>query len=293
MLPTCPLCSSEQSSPFDSRQFRGKQVTNQMCNSCGLVYQKPRMTDEELASYYEREYRMQYQGSEGPTQKDQATQTGRAKSLVGFVKDSLASVTRHLDIGCSMGLLLQHFQKAYQCQSTGVEPGVAYRQYAQTNGLTVYASLEELEQAGEGRFSLISMAHVLEHLPQPTEYLAHLHTSLLEADGHLLVEVPNLYAHDSFETAHLVSYSSHTLAQTLQKAGFVVEKLEAHGRPRSAVIPLYLTILARPARETELKGFSVQAEQQVALKRKMGMLRRKILTRLMPAKAWMQPGKTE
>ena len=293
MSSNCPLCGSQQSRLFDQRKFRGQPVTNRICSNCGLVYQSPRMTEAELASYYEREYRMEYQGGEGPNAKDLATQAGRAKSLTQFVKNRLTTVTRHLDIGCSAGILLQHVQGAYQCQSIGIEPGTAYREYAQVSGLTVYPTLEDLEKVEQGRFDLISMAHVLEHLPDPVEYLAHLHTSLLEKGGHLLIEVPNLYAHDCFETAHLVSYSPHTLNQTLQKAGFVVVALEVHGRPRSAVIPLYLTLLAHPASDTGLAASGVASERQVALKRKMGMMRRKILTRLMPAKAWLQPGKTQ
>lgn len=293
MLTKCPLCNRDQSRLFDTRQFHGKQVTNVICNSCGLVYQKPRMTDAELASYYQREYRLEYQESEGPNQKDLATQAGRAKSLTGFLIEKLETVKRHLDIGCSAGSLLHQVHEAYQNQSTGVEPGTAYREYAQASGLMVYSNLDNLEQASKERYDLISMAHVLEHLPEPVEYLAHLRTSLLETNGHLLIEVPNLYAHDCFEIAHLVSYSPHTLTQTLQKAGFIVEALESHGRPRSAVIPLYLSALARPAREAELANFRVKAEEWVAIKRRIGMLRRRLFTKLMPRKAWLQPGKTD
>ena len=290
MSSSCPLCGSQQSSHFDQRKFRDQRVTNRICSVCGLVYQSPRMSEAELASYYEREYRLEYQGGEGPNAKDLATQRGRAESLTRFLKGKLATVNRHLDIGCSAGILLQHVHEAYQCQSTGIEPGTAYRIYAQESGLTVYPTLEDLENSKEGRFDLISMAHVLEHLPNPVEYLAHLRSSLLGMDGHLLIEVPNLYAHDCFETAHLVSYSPHTLRQTLQKAGFVVVALEAQGRPRSAVTPLYLTLLVHPAREREQTAASITPERLVMLKRKMGMLRRNILTRLMPAKAWQQPG---
>jgi hypothetical protein len=57
------------------------------------------------------------------------------------------------------------------------------------------------------------------------------------------------------------------------------------------VIPLYLTLLAHPASESEQTVATITPERLVMLKRKMGMLRRKILTRLMPAKAWLQPGK--
>ncbi len=142
----------------------------------------------------------------------------------------MIDLASHLDIGCSMGILLERFEKEYHCHPVGIEPGEAHRNHARQAGLTVYASLEELEQNEHARFSLISMAHVLEHLPDPVGYLVHLRETLLDPAGWLLLEVPNLYAHDSFETAHLVAYSAHTLQQTLGKAGFEVVRLEKHGQ---------------------------------------------------------------
>ena len=136
------------------------------------------------------------------------------------------------------------------------------------------------------RYDLISMAHVLEHLPDPVEYLAHLRTTRLTPDGYLLIEVPNLYAHDCFETAHMVSYSANTLSQTLQKAGFTLSAIKIHGQPRSEVIPLYLSILAKAAAQAQ-PDFVPQPERQVALKRSIGMLRRRWLTKLVPKKAWL------
>jgi SAM-dependent methyltransferase len=188
-----------------------------------------------------------------------------------------------------LGLLLQGFQAAYHDQPYGIEPGEAHRTHARKEGLTVYASLAELEEHETGRFDLISMSHVLEHLPDAVGYLDHLREKLLNPDGWLLVEVPNLFAHDSFETAHLVAYSPHTLQQTLEKAGFAIICLEAHGRPRSDLLPLYITLLARPGSGAPRLSRLVP-EKHVALKRRIGMLRRRILARLFPQRAWLERG---
>ncbi len=282
---SCPLCGSEHSAPFDRRTFRRQPVVNRLCQSCGLVYQSPRMDDAELAIFYEAEYRQLYQGGEEPDAKDLSVQSRRAAALLAFSKDRLSPVKRHLDIGCSAGLLLQHFQGAYNCQSVGIEPGAAYRQYAQNQGLMVFDSLDEVKGQEMERFDLVSMAHVLEHLPDPVGYLEGLRKDLLEPEGWLLVEVPNLYAHDSFEVAHTVSYSAHTLRQTLGKAGFEVTVLEAHGRPRSHLLPIYLTALAHPFEKHT--SFQVHPESNVRLKRRWGMSRRRVLTRLFPRQTWL------
>lgn len=284
-IPACPLCGGHSSSLFDRRSFRGVPVTNRLCLDCGLVYQSPRMSEAELNAFYESEYRQLYQGSQDPDRKDLAVQSGRAAALLDFARRHVNLVDRHLDIGCSAGLLLHSFQSAFACQPVGIEPGTAYRDYARQHGLQVYASLEELQAAQEAHFDLISLAHVLEHLPEPVDYLRRLRTDLLTANGRLLVEVPNLYAHDSFEVAHLVSYSDHSLRQVLRKAGFATIALQAHGRPRSYLIPLYLTALAIPAEPQD--GYRLEPESGVAWKRRAGMLRRWLYTRLQPRRAWI------
>ena len=128
----------------------------------------------------------------------------------------------------------------------GIEPGDAYRQEDQRRGLDVYASLEGLKQSGQYPCDLVSLIHVLEHLPNPVLYLVQLRQELLKPNGWLLLEVPNLYAHDCFEVAHLASFSAHTLVQTLKQAGFEIVALRQHGAPRSRLLPLYITVLARP-----------------------------------------------
>jgi len=279
----CPLCHHQESQPFDIRQFRGYTVSNQVCGNCGLVYQSPRMTASELDEFYAAEYRQVYQGEPGPILKDLQAQSGRAASLLKFAADSVPAVQRHLDIGCSAGILLTTFRKHYGDLPLGVEPGDSYRDYAQSQGLTVYPAIADLQIENEARCDLISMAHVLEHLPDPVSYLSALRENYLTPDGWLLVEVPNLYCHDSFEIAHQISFSAHTLRQTVQQAGYEIVKLEAHGHPRSELLPLYLTLLAKPGKSTG----SIQPEKGVALKRQLGMLRRRVLQKLFPKKAWL------
>jgi SAM-dependent methyltransferase len=286
----CPLCGSTASSPFDQREFRGFPVSNKICRGCGLVYQSPRMTEAENQSFYEAEYRLLYQGQEGPHPKDRAVQAARSQVTLDFVQKQVKSSPRILDIGCSTGLLLQQFKTHYQAQAFGVEPGKVYRQYAQSLGLEVFSSLEELQLTGVSPFNLVSMMHVLEHLPNPLTYMQNLRDELIEPDGWLLLEVPNLYAHDCFEVAHLISFSAHTLSQLVQKAGFRVVELRAHGLPRSQLIPLYLTLLAQPDKNAP---YSFKPDHLVRTQRRIGFMYRWLVERLFPKRAWISPARTQ
>jgi SAM-dependent methyltransferase len=282
----CPLCASNRSSSFDKRLFHGIEVVNRRCLNCGLVYQSPRMTEAEIASFYVKEYRLLQEGSADPTARNLVIQKARAGSLVDFVSDTIPAVSNHLDIGSSLGILLQQFQAYYHSKPLGIEPGESHRLYARNEGLVVYASIEELEINRQASFDLISLSHVLEHLPNPTAYLDSLRKSLLKPDGWLLLEVPNLYAHDSFEVAHLFAFSPHTLREVIYRSGFEIIKFEKHGRPNSTILPLYLTALCRPAPQLGIRP--VRPERCVTLKRRMGMLRRHILEHLFPARVWLK-----
>ena len=279
----CPLCQSEKNSLFDRRQFRGHQVVNRLCGNCGLVFQSPRMTAGELNDFYASEYRQVYQGEAGPTQKDLFVQNGRAESLLEFISQYQVNPTKYLDIGCSSGTLLKRLQDWFKCEAVGVEPGEAYREYASSQGLTVYADLSDIDENSE--FDLISMAHVLEHLAAPVEYLAEIRKEYLTPSGWLLIEEPNLYSHDSFEIAHMTSFSAHTLSEVFRKAGYEVVAIKKHGQPRSKLLPLYLTILAKP--QEGFKDYEVRVERFVSVKRQLGMLWRRLLQKLFPHLAWV------
>lgn len=284
IVQNCPLCGVNASALFDQREFRGRSVTNNLCMNCGLIYQSPRMTEAERQEFYEDGYRTLYQGQEKPRPEDLAIQEARARVVLDFLPDQVRP-TRLLDIGCSSGNLLHHFHRQYQAQVYGVEPGNMYREYALSSGLQVYPSLQELQQNAPGRFDLVSMMHVLEHLPDPLHYIQDLRDHLLEPQGWLLLEVPNLYAHDCFEVAHLTSFSSRTLTTLVREAGFQVVKMRTHGRPRSELIPLYLTLLAQPA-QARINQRPLKREAGIKIRRQLGLFLRKIAERLLPGLAW-------
>lgn len=282
---TCLLCDNTQSSLFDQREFRGYTVENRQCQNCGLIFQSPRMTRDELDAFYKSEYRWIYQESQEPVSRDLAVQGARAKKITEILFESgVNKIIRHLDIGCSSGQLLEAVHDVYKCQVVGIEPGDAYRDYAEKRGLKVHENLKAV--VDEPPFDLISMVHVLEHIPRPVSYLEDIRRNYLSNDGLLLIEVPNLYAHDSFEIAHLVAFSQHSLSQLVAKAGFSIEYLEVHGQPLSNLIPLYITLLAKRGNQSG-DNFEIKKEQWVGLKRRSGLIYRRILTRYFPEQAWL------
>jgi SAM-dependent methyltransferase len=266
-------------------------VENRLCASCGLVFQSPRMTETELDTFYRDEYSEMYRGGKGIQPREIKTQHGRAAASLAFIQGYVPTIKNHLDFGCSTGIQLHDFHLKYRNEMVGVEPDPVRREHAREKGVRAYASMDELLECEPGRFDLISLFHVLEHLSDPVDSLVLMRERFLEPGGWLLLEVPNLYGHDSFEIAHLYAFSSLTLNMTLKKAGFQVAAGKKHGRPVSKILPLYLTVLARAAPELERhQEFHPTPERWVAEKRKLGMLKRRVFQRLLPRLAWQPLG---
>ena len=277
----CPVCGSPSNSPFESIYEGGRTVAYLLCGNCGTVFQSPRMTDDSLRSYYEAEYVTQHQHATGVTEKELRIQAGRARHMAQLLTSEISSVERHLDVGSSTGSLMLAIRGEYENEATGIEPAEVYRAYCEARGLSVISDLDSLS---EGRFDLITMAHVLEHLPSPVDYLREIRENWLTDDGTLLVEVPNLYGHRSVEIPHLFCFSPGTLGYALARSGYEVNRMVRHGSPRSKLIPLYLTAIARAGGEVEARK---PGPRLVRFKRRTGTSWNQIATRVAPGLAWL------
>jgi hypothetical protein len=284
LVTKCLVCMGEGQEDFDTSDFKGHKIRNVICKTCGFVFQSPRMTEKELDNFYKEQYRTMYQGDEGPSVGDLNTQKSRALSLLSMTKKIFESVNIHLDIGSSSGELIRIIKNNYGNVGIGIEPGKAYRDHAISQGINTYESLEKIPKIHLNKIGLVSLGHVLEHLDNPIDYLKIIRKKYLSPKGHVLIEVPNLYFHDSFEVAHLSAFTTHSLNQTLRLAGYRIIYFKKHGNPRSKLFPLYLTAIATPMKPIKK---TIKAEKVVVQKRQLSMFVRKILSRLFPKSAWL------
>ena len=284
----CLLCGSENHHVLNRVTSFDVSLVYLQCKQCGFIFQSQDENHEALQpGFYAATYRRVYQGSTTPTAKDIWVQSQRAAHLIHLLDGTQhRRFKRILDVGASAGILLEALQRFYHSHVMGVEPGDAYRAYVKTKGLKMVASLEEALAAEMQRFDLITMIHVLEHLQNPISTLKEIREELLAQNGLLLLEVPNFYAHDSYELAHLSCFTPHSLVEMVKQAGYRVIFRQQHGVPRSTLLNLYITVMAEPLTEGKV-DLAVQPDSLVRLKRRLGFLYRRFAQKLFPHRAWL------
>ena len=99
-----------------------------------------------------------------------------------------------LDIGAGTGDFMLE-AKRNNWNVHGVEPNLSAQKKAAQKGVTLKPSISDL---GTTRFDVVTMWHVLEHLPNLSEQIKTI-TSLLKTDGTLVIAVPNFKSYDALK----------------------------------------------------------------------------------------------
>lgn len=222
----CPLCGSEKSKIIFTharlanikRTYASKESIKQfmtnlntaLCTNCGLLYRKPLMGDEELRHYYGSSYVETYkQKSNKQNKNDNEPYSARLlqrkkKYMINFnflarnVIDFKAK--RILDVGCGEGWFLALLKEDAALYRLGIEPSkqrctdiarIQEFDFEVLNGCVRDFSPERL-----GKFGIITMIGVLEHLSNPI--------ADLEVIRSFMVDSSYLYIYTHNETPNLI-----------------------------------------------------------------------------------------
>jgi 2-polyprenyl-3-methyl-5-hydroxy-6-metoxy-1,4-benzoquinol methylase len=198
-LQSCPICDSEKSKPY--LNCKDNTVSREtfdiiQCVDCGFRFTNPRPEASDLWRYYMSEdYISHSNSSKGLVNK--LYQTVRGLTLKRKLKIINTRITkgRLLDIGCGTGEFLNVCQKSnWDCM--GVEPAVQARKYGIDNyGLNVVEE-DKLKELPLASFDVITLWHVLEHVPLLNERMQEI-KSLLKPEGIVIIAVPNCNALDA------------------------------------------------------------------------------------------------
>ncbi|MFO1448740.1 MAG: class I SAM-dependent methyltransferase [Opitutaceae bacterium] len=187
----CPFCTGNATRNHGvAVDESGSRFPLKQCGDCGTGFLSPPPSDAELT----RAYATSYYG-EGDTKFGGAIErlrdfaaAGRARNLVR----GLPGRARALDVGCGDGRFLRWLGKQHAgLELHGIElPGPAAERAARVPGLVLHSGTLNTTNFEDASFDVISLVHVIEHLPDPAAALDRL-VRWLRPGGRLFLAFPN------------------------------------------------------------------------------------------------------
>ncbi|MCB0372776.1 MAG: class I SAM-dependent methyltransferase [Muricauda sp.] len=187
---------------------------------------------EDLGPYYESEDYISHTDSQ-KSLTDKLYQAIKRKNLqnkIQLIENQIDKSISLLDIGAGTGDFLVKAKSAGFLVE-GVEPNAKARELSSKKGVDLKMDLQDFEGK---RFQVITLWHVLEHLPRLEEQMKIL-VSLLEEDGVLVIAVPNFKSFDAKHYGafwagydvprHLWHFSQTSIAKLFRRQGMEVKSV--------------------------------------------------------------------
>ncbi len=229
--PTCDLCGAPGRELYPAGAAPGLR-RHVRCDGCGLVWVWPRPDDVLAASA------AVYDGAR--RQDEGRDERARARLRAWLRAARLRAGARLLDVGCGAGLLLEA-ARAAGVEAVGVDAaGDRAAEARARSGAVVHAGTLETLSADLGRFDVIRMNQLVEHVPSPRALLAAARARLAPG-GALHLATPNLdaLAHAALgprwrqlgrdDNGHLVLLTPAHVARYAHEVGLRVTRLRTRG----------------------------------------------------------------
>jgi 2-polyprenyl-3-methyl-5-hydroxy-6-metoxy-1,4-benzoquinol methylase len=198
MVESCSLCGASISKPEVMSDFvyGGKEGQKfYSCPECEAAFLYPPMSQDEESRFYAQEFEkfmekragkdFDWSGPEAHIKSNEKQLRRRLR----FFEEFIAAGKRVLEIGCSSGFMLLPLKEA-GLEVVGVEPSDNFTDFLKRHGISVYRSLEDIDESQKNKFDLVMHFFVLEHVRKPIDFLK----SALEfvaPGGVMIFEVPS------------------------------------------------------------------------------------------------------
>lgn len=165
-----------------------------------ILITSPQPSLEDLPNYYESEDYISHTDA-SKTLVDKAYQWVKRRMLskkLQLINSFSTEEKTLLDVGAGTGDFL-HFTSQKDWKVSGVEPNEKARKLAKAKGIDLFENLDAVKNQ---QFDVITLWHVLEHVPNLEEQIQQL-KNLLKSDGVLVIAVPNF---ESYDAQHYKEY---------------------------------------------------------------------------------------
>jgi len=181
-LDHCPLCNSRKISEFH-RDFRGNAIFK--CESCNIQFMNPQYTNEYLEDYYKGYIDHDSDAKEEPA-------AAAYKLYLNAFSKFCTTAGKMLDYGCGAGRFMDASIKAgWDVSGYDVDCDGTHRVEEKTGVKVWCGDPMEMVRNCNGKFDVVSMHQVLEHIKNPSEVMDNI-VSMIKPDGYLMISVPNI-----------------------------------------------------------------------------------------------------
>jgi 2-polyprenyl-3-methyl-5-hydroxy-6-metoxy-1,4-benzoquinol methylase len=204
------------------------------CGICRSLFIDPLPNRKDLAHFYPSEY--WWRSSNGLLKlMENAYRRVILRDHLAAIMGATASLSAHrtirvLDVGCGSGTVLG-LLKRRGFDVTGFDSSRDAATIAKTEGDVDVVVGSRIHDAAftDDAFDLVTLFHVMEHVPDPREILAEVRR-VLQPNGRILVQVPNV---DSWQSKlcgaqwygldvprHVINYSNKSIRRLILDCGF-------------------------------------------------------------------------
>lgn len=239
----CPICDAAESQPqfrvpFPNQHHTLRQGfalnedpgvpfwTIDRCSSCSLEYAKPRPTKAEIHSFYNSQIE--------PNEWEKEVYLDRERTAA--FRDLAQGMTalngwpgRVLEIGSAGGWFLKAAQElGWEVQGVEASPKFSRFCIEHNNIPVIEGTSENIPTELEGKFDVVAMFDVLEHLQDPLSELKRLHRLLLPG-GHIIIATCDIGSTCArmygvkwrqIVVSHTIYWTRRSMMLALSKAGF-------------------------------------------------------------------------
>ena len=225
----CIACNSDKSISHSMKDAKaGNLILIACCQNCGLVQLKDVPNELDLFEFYKSKYRIQYRKQDRPSPKHVYRAGLQAISRLKKIAPFIRKNTKLLDIG-SGGGEFTYLASRMGADASGIDPSSGYLEFGR-NHYSINVEQKQISQLKDKHsYQMVTMFHVLEHLPNPLKVIRKVH-QILKVGGLFVIEVPNLESKatspfNHFFKAHICYFTSLSLIGLI-KANFSVEYIE-------------------------------------------------------------------
>jgi len=270
----CQLCASNHTENVVSSRF----FTYVRCRKCGLVYLNPRPPQEYIDALYKGGGSDSVDIRKDPTHEEELY-FFRFSQKIKQINALQPKKGRMLDIGSAWGFFLKTAKES-GWNTYGVELSGTSCKYSQDRfGLKAFNGTVAEAKFPSEYFDVITLWHVLEHVPDPRAELTELRR-ILKKDGLLAIEVPSArVAKDDlikgqfildYPPFHLFYYTPATLRALLGMTGFQVVRVLGCGNTR--IVSLAKSLGYSSAKKLYLVHFCYLKYVKMAIQNLMNLL---------------------